>query len=328
MTNYVNQTGIALPIAVFLAYDDYDYQKGTISVTTVMKPVRQIVLGYRLGPTDQVYDVVDLMASRMGTAIHTGIESVWTDPRKLKLAMLSLGYPESVINRIVVNGTPEQIANTPDAIPVYLEIRSEMEIEGFKLSGKFDFVAEGQVEDFKSTSVYNFMNQSNAQKYALQGSLYRLINQDIITKNTLRIHYIFTDWSKASARKEARYPQARTVSQVYPLLSVQDAHSYVRNKLIQVKTLMNAPEETLPECTDEDLWRSPTVWKYYKNPEKTTRSSGNFDSYQDALSRYNDDGAVGIIKEVKGQVKACAYCKVAKLCTQKDKYIADGSLVL
>lgn len=329
MANYTNTTGIALPLAAFLASDDYDYQEGHISVTTLLKSVRQIVLGFRQTPDSIKYDIADLVSSRMGSAIHTAIEDVWTNPRKIVKALKSLGYPDAVISRIIVNPSEERLAAAgPMAIPVYLERRSVLEIEGFKVSGKFDFVAEGRVEDFKSTSVYGYMNQTNAQKYILQGSLYRLLNQDIITQDTLRINYVFTDWSKASARKDSRYPQSRTLSQVYPLMSIPDSENYVRTKLIQVKQLSNTAEEHLPKCTDEDLWRDSAVYKYYKNPEKLTRSTGNFDTYAEALTRYNADGSVGVIKEVKGKVKACKYCKVAAICTQKDEYLQDGSLSL
>lgn len=45
---YTNTTNIPLPLAVFLATDDYDYQPDTISVTTLLKPIKQIILGRRL----------------------------------------------------------------------------------------------------------------------------------------------------------------------------------------------------------------------------------------------------------------------------------------
>lgn len=329
MANYTNDTQIALPLAAFLASDDYDYQEGRISVTTLMKSVRQIVLGFRQKPESVKFDIAELVSSRMGSAIHTAIEDVWTNPKKLVKALRSLGYSNAVIQRIIVNPSEERLAAAgPMAIPVYLERRSELEIEGFIVSGKFDFVADSRVEDFKSTSVYGYMNQTNAKKYILQGSLYRLLNQDIIKQDVMRINYVFTDWSKAAARKDPRYPATRVLSQVFPLMSLQETEDYARKKLIQVKQLSNAAEEHLPHCTDEDLWRDAAVYKYYKNPDKTARSSGNFDSYADALSRYTEDGSVGMIKEVKGKVKACKYCKVASICTQKDTYLADGSLTL
>lgn len=36
---------------------------------------------------------------------------------------------------------------------------------------------------------------------------------------------------------------------------------------------MNKPDEEIPECTDEELWRSPTKYKYYSDPNKTSGRS-------------------------------------------------------
>jgi len=84
----------------------------------------------------------------------------------------------------------------------------------------------------------------------------------------------------------------------------------------------------MPACTAEELWQTPSVFKYYKNPEKTLKSSGNFDDYYLANERFVQDGSVGLIVEVKGQVKACAYCAAFEVCKQKDAYLANNSLVM
>lgn len=318
--NYTNNHNIPLPLAVFLATDHYDYEPNTISTTALLRPLRQLVLGQRLQAKDNVVDIADMVSSRMGTAIHTAIELAWQNPtRALKL----LGYDDKTIQRIKIN--PSQV-NKND-IAVYMEKRSYKELLGFKISGKFDFVAEGKVQDFKSTSVYNYLNQSNAEKYILQGSIYRWLNPDIIHKDELVIHYIFTDWSKAESLRNPNYPQARVLSQKYPLLSLEQTQRYIEDKLSDILAYQDSPETDIPFCTDEELWRKPTVYKYYKNPD-SIKSTKNFDNQTDAYARYNDDGCVGIVKEIKGQVSACKYCPAFMLCSQKDTLIANGDLVL
>jgi hypothetical protein len=81
-------------------------------------------------------------------------------------------------------------------------------------------------------------------------------------------------------------------------------------------------------CNDAELWRAEPVFKYYKNPEKTQRSTKNFETMQEARIRFIEDGSIGLIKEVPGQVTACKYCPAFPLCTQKDDLIASGDLVL
>lgn len=318
---YTNNSNIALPLAVFLATDDYDYEDNVISATTLLKPIRQIVLSQRLNKEDVAVDISNLVSSRMGTAIHTAIEKAWLNPSK---ALADLGYPPKLIERIKVN---PDIVNKGD-IPVYMEKRSYKQVGKYKVSGKFDFVAEGKVQDFKSTSVFTYLNQSNAYKYSLQGSIYRWLNPDIITQDTMTIHYVFTDWNKMEATRNKDYPANRVLSQQYTLMSVAQTDSYVKSIIANIDKYKDVPEAELPYCTDEDLWRKPTVWKYYKNPNKLERSTKNFESQSDALVQYVKDGSVGIVKEVKGQVVACRYCSAFALCSQKDKLIESGELVL
>lgn len=316
---YTNLTNIPLPLAVFLATDDYDYVPNTISATTLLKPLRQIVLSKRLAKEDVTIDISSLVSARMGTAIHTAIEKAWSNPTN---ALKALNYPEKVYKNIVIN--PEKVEK--GQIPVYMEQRSSKTVMGMTVSGKFDFVAEGKVQDFKSTSTYTYLNQSNVEKYQLQGSIYRWLNPEIITKDMMNIHYIFTDWSKLEAMKNKEYPQQRVLTQTIPLLSIEATDNWVRNKVKLIKLYEDTDERELPLCTDEELWRKPTVWKYYKNPSNTTKSTKNFDNYADAMKRFAEDGSIGLVKEVKGTVVACKYCPAFIACSQKDLYLENGDL--
>lgn len=317
--NYSNNHKIPLPLAVFLATDHYDYEPNTISTTALLKPVRQIILGQRVSKENNIVDLSDMVSSRMGTAIHTAIEMAWQNPSK---ALRQLGYDEQTIERIKINPTNP---NKTD-IPVYMEQRSYKELMGFTISGKFDFVAEGKVQDFKSTSVYNYLNQSNKDKYIQQGSIYRWLNPDIITQDEMIIHYIFTDWNKSESLRNSNYPKARVLSQKYPLMDLDSTAQFVKEKLNKILVYQEANEIDIPFCTDAELWRKPTVWKYYKNPD-SVRSTKNFDNPNQAYALQTENGC-GVVKEVKGQVSACKYCPAFMLCSQKDLLIRTGDLVI
>lgn len=319
--NYTNNRNIPLPLAVFLATDHYDYVPNVISATTLLKPVKQIILSNRIAKEDTLIDVADLVSSRMGTAIHTAIEQAWLNPSK---ALSSLGFSDKVIERIKIN--PEH--PDPKDINIYMEKRSNKSIAGMTVSGKFDFVAEGRVQDFKSTSTYTYMNQTNTDKYRLQGSIYRWLNPDIVTSDTMTIHFIFTDWQKVESLKNKDYPPNRVHSQSIDLLSIEATDNWLRNKITQIKQYEHTDEDGMPACTDEDLWRKPTAYKYYKDPNKTERSTKNFTTMSEAAAYMSDRGNVGMIKEVKGQVIACRYCPAFVICKQKDALIASGDLIL
>lgn len=325
---YSNQLDIPLSIAVFLATDWYDYSEdpNEISATTLLKPVRQVILASRVPAEAGIVDISNLVQSRVGTAIHDGVERAWRE--NYRKALKALGYPERVIDRVRVNPTQEELEMTPDAIPVYIEQRTKKKLGKWTISGKFDLVVDGRVEDVKSTSVFTAMNNTSDEKYSLQGSIYRWLNPEIITKDEIAIQWLFTDWNKLRAMTEPKYPQQRHQQKIFPLLSIQATQAFIERKLNQIEGYWNAPEEEIPLCTDADLWRGEPVFKYYKNPAKTQRSTKNFDTHQEAMLRYIEDGSVGIVKEVPGQVMACKYCPAFPVCTQKDILVAKGELIL
>jgi hypothetical protein len=240
--------------------------------------------------------------------------------------MSALGFNKFVIDKVVVN--PPAGTNLEGKIPVYLEIRSEKKVGKWIISGKFDFVGDGRVEDVKTTSVWSAIMGSKDDDYILQGSLYRWLRPDIITQDTMAIQWIFTDWSGAQARQDPKYPQCRHQERLFILKPIAEVEQFVRRKLALIEQYWDSPEEDIPFCTDEDLWRSEPKFKYYKDPNKTLRSTKNFDDMHSARMRFIEDGAVGMIKEVPGQVKACKYCPGFVLCSQKDQLIQAGELVI
>ena len=324
MQTYTNTGAVPLSLAVFLASDSYDHDSATISATTLMKPLRQIVLGARVKQEDSSVDLINLVQSRMGSAIHDAIERSWTDNYAQALGLL--GYPKKVIERVCINPTPEEL--TEDCIPIYLERRAYKQVGKHRVSGKFDFVGDGRVEDFKTTGVYSYTARNNDDKYILQGSIYRWLNPAIITKDEMAIQFIFTDWQAVKARTDPNYPQQRALQRIFMLKSFADTEHYVTRKLTLIDQYWDADEASIPQCSDEDLWRSEPVFKYYKNPLKTTRSTKNFDTFQEARIRQVEDGSVGVIKESPGRVMACRYCSAFSECSQKDALIASGDLTL
>jgi hypothetical protein len=325
---YANVSEVPLALAVFLASDNYDYSDDPteISATTLLKPIRQIILPARVPAGDGLVNLADMMASRMGNAIHDGIEKAWVN--NYRAAMEAIGLPQRVIDRIVINPSPEALAGNPDCLPIYLEQRLKRKLGKWTITGKFDFVGEGRVQDFKSTSTFTYKKQVNGDKYTQQGSIYRWLDPNLITQDDMDIHYIFTDWKPSMAKTDPAYPPRRFHKQSFPLLSLQETESFIRRKLELIEQYWDADEEDIPQCDDTELWRSEPQFKYYKNPEKTARSTKNFDTMQEAMIRLSEDGNVGIVKEVPGSVTACKYCAAFAVCSQKDQLIASGDLNL
>lgn len=324
MSKYTNQTGLPLPIAVWLANDTYDREAAGLSATTLMKPTRQIILSSRIPAGEGTVDISGLIKSRIGTAIHDAIESAWTN-EKLHQTLANLGIPDKVIKRFKIN--PEVIEDGKPVIPMYLEKRSSREVLGQKITGKFDFIADGRVHDFKFTSTFSYTSGNKDEDYILQGSIYRWLNPDIITDDMMSIIFIFGDWSKNRylSNKE-KYPASQIIARDFVLLPEATVQKFVESKVNELIKCTNLKEEELPLCTDKELWRKEDTFKYYKNPSSTGRSTKNFDNYNEAYLQFIKDGSVGRIDTVKGSVQACLYCSAFTLCSQKDDLIEAGEL--
>ena len=325
MYKFTNKKQLSLPLAVFLVNDTYDYDNRdtVISTTAMLRSTRSIVLTIQHDTLEKEVDIIDLAASKLGTAFHDACENAWKNPDALKIALTAIGK-EDWQNRIKVNSP---VVSEED-IPIYIEQRKEKQLGEYTITGKYDVVVNGRLSDYKSTSVYSVIFGSNDQKYILQGSIYRWLSPDIITDDYMDIEFIFTDWSKAKALQQKDYPQDRVMTKTYPLMSLEATERWLAVKLKEIHTYLSAEQETLPECTDEELWATPTVYKYYKNPNKLDRSTKNFDTLDAAHARLASEGSVGIVNEVKGQVKACIYCNALNVCNQAKQLIMQGRLLV
>lgn len=314
-----NQTSVPMAIAVWAVNDTYDYVRDPkyISVTSLLKPIRQIILQRRVDMEKVSSDVEDYLARAMGTSIHDSIEKAWTT--NYADCMKKLGYQDSLIQRIKIN--PDKNSLKDEDIPIYLEKRNIKEFNGWKIGGKFDFVADGLLHDNKSTTSMKWQKGSSDKDYCLQGSIYRWLNQDIIKDDVIRINFVFTDWSKLAALKDPTYPQHRSMFKDIPLLSLAETEKYMFEKLSLLNRFMNAPEGDIPECSDEELWRTPTKYKYFANPS-AARATKNFDSQLEANTYLMKQGK-GIIKIVPGEARRCSYCNASAICSQF-KRMNDG----
>lgn len=319
-----NNAGIDLMAAVWLATDEYQYDSrpNYISVTSLIKPIRQTVLARRVPPAEQQVDLVDRVQSSIGQVLHNGIERSWKEHYRSSLE--KLGFPKRVIDAVRIN--PAVIE--PDTIPVFTEFRSEKEIAGFIVSGQVDMIVDGRLRDAKSTKAWAYLNQKSVESWKLQGSIYRWLNPEKVQHDELLIQYLLLDWNRADARRDPNYPAHAVPVRSIGLMGLQETEQWIMNRLSLLKQYLDAPEEDIPECNGEDLWRSDPVYKYYAKVEATGRSTKNFDNPLDARKYMAEKGGKGRIDEVPGTVKACLFCPAFSVCSQKDRLIADGSLII
>lgn len=318
-----NNSDIPLALAVWLLHDDYDYinEPNYISATALLKPVRQHILSKRV-PREMVSeDVEDYVARSLGNSLHSAIERVWIDQYAIPLK--KLGYPQSVIDAVLVNPTEQQVKDNPDGIFVYLEQREKRKLGKYTIGGKYDLVLEGILHDFKSTSAYSWVYGNRAEDFILQGSIYRWLNPKKITADYIRICYIFTDWQKAQALSNPNYPSKRVEQEDYPLQDPLQIEEWMKNRIALIERYKDAPDEDIPECTPEELWMSDPKYKYYADPNKTSgRSTKNFTDPAKAREHQAKAGK-GIIITEHALPKRCGYCAAAPICKQRERLFND-----
>lgn len=329
MQTLQNSAGLSLAMAVWLAHDEYTNGQemfpgeNVISATSLLKPTRQIVLAPRVPSSERVEDVSDRIASRFGHAIHDSIERAWE--KGYKPAMERLGYPAKMIEKVRINPSQAEL-DAGGIIPVFLEQRSHrrIKVDGVEvvITGQFDQIINGELNDTKTTSVYAYINRSKEEDYRIQGSVYRWLNPTLITSDIMHIQHVFTDWQRAQSKINPSYPASRLVEFKVELLDLPTTEKWIAAKIREILANQDLPEDQIIRCTDKELWKTDPQYKYYSDPKKAAeggRSTKNFPNYPAAASYCSKQGK-GVVVTVPGQVKACSYCPAFPVCTQKDEY--------
>ena len=320
---FTNEKGVSLLMSVFLADDRYDYdpRPNVISVTTLMKSTRQIILGSRLEEGESLTDISGLLASRLGTAIHESIEKAWVNNHKK--ALEALGQPQGLINRININ--PESADE--QGINLWFELRSEAVRGKWVISGSSDVIMDGTVKDVKSTKVWTYTSGVKVEDYKLQLSMYRWLNQDKVTKDIGVVEFLFMDHSPLTATYTEGYPPLPVHEQSIPLMSIPETESYVTSKLNAIEHNFEVAEAELPLCTDKELWIRDSEWKYYaKSAAEAKKATKNFKKDKAAAYFHLNEKGKGEVVEVKSKAMACNFCNARNTCSQYTALKAEGKI--
>jgi hypothetical protein len=286
---YTNEHNLPEPVKMWLESDQYDYLPGVFSATRILKPTRVIVLE-ELHKDELEQDISDVIAPRYGTALHDSFEKV----------------------------------HIPNTIQ---EIRFFAELDGYKLSGKPDILQEVgnhmELWDLKSTSVWTYIYKSKIEEYRKQLSIYRWLitngepqtpMKDIkVVSRNAKIIYIFTDWSRKASKEGTDYPKIRIVVEGIELMTTEETVDFIRGRLGAIHHYLQKPQEKLPMCTNEELWRRALVMKEgRKTPVK------KFNTEEDARKFLSTCDSTHSLEW--GEVNRCAYCQVTKWCEQYQEF--------
>lgn len=292
---YTNIHGLPDIVERWLTHDEYDYHPGVYSATRLMKPTRMVVLEKR-HEDELECDITDVIAPRYGTALHDSFEKI----------------------------------ELPNCIQ---EQRFFAELDGHKLSGKPDILEiEGEIFllwDIKSTSVWTHIYKSRAEDYRIQLSIYRwlvmngepeedlgeILHPDVVSRQG-KIIYMFTDWAKSRAKQGGDYPPIRVMVEDVEMMSTEDTETYILGRLGAIHHYLDNPSESLPRCTNEELWRRVLVMKKgRKTPVKKFNTMEQAENWlqQNATDEETTNEVFSLEYDV---VNRCNYCLATKWCDQ------------
>lgn len=321
-----NTHNVSLSMAVWLAYTEYDDgstdfpNEDVISATSLLRSPKQLILSKRVPMKEVRRDVMDEFSSAHGHALHDSIEKAWMSSEN---SMKRLGIPKKIRESIKINPDPKTV--TEDDTPVYLEKRAfkRVTVDGntFVISGKFDQVIDGLLCDVKKTGVYTLIAGTKDDDYALQGSIYRWLNSDIITSDDIMIQFIFTDWKAGDVKRIEGYPPNPVYEYRVPLMSLAQTESWIIKRIRRLVAEQGMHQDQMTPCTEKELWMTPTKYKYFTSEtnKKATKVSENLAE----LTLLKNEKGKGVIRTFPGEPRACKYCAAKSICNQTKELTHD-----
>lgn len=300
----VDEDSYSFPSIAFLAYDEYDYNddKYTISATSLLKSDRELVSRFRgeKPVTSKPTSLHDFTKMRIGTSIHSQIEKLLNDKEYLQtLSKENVNIPKQIITEVRSTRKLDDLLNQ------------------FSVTGKFDLLIDGKLHDIKTTSTYSYTSGCNDEYYKQQGSIYRWLNQELVTEDVIRIIFIFTDWKRALAETQEGYPKTPIIEKEYQLYSLELTESLIKNKLA---TLASHIENNTPtyqiKCCDIDKVYPNVKYALYKSIEDATngkKASKVFKDYEELLINKEDlldKYEQAVVVKRYGIPYCCKYCEL------------------
>ena len=298
-----NNNNVHPLLAVWLARDTYNHSsdKRQVSVTQLLGSTKQIILSRRIKPSEATYDVMQVLAARIGTAVHNASEEAWLSPE----------LPE-ILKELDIHAKVNVNPSEPtDDIDVYLEGRVEKELNGWIISGQYDAIFDGQLLDIKTTGTFSYSKKDKSD-YINQMSIYRWLNQDKVDNDTGLILMVMKDWQAFNRTREG-YPTSAIETVPLRLKSLHAIEEFIEERLIALDEAEHLSQDELQPCTAAERW-CVTTFQVFKD-SYAKRALKNCDTYSEALNKQMSLG-YGIIKSKESKSTKCTYCNAFAICKQ------------
>ena len=276
-----NNTRLPMPF-VRMAESDYSPTPKRYSATTLLKPVREILLKRRHDSKLEC-DCSEMIWLLFGKAVHSILEQYGTGENE------------------------------------FTEARLEVELEnGYTVSGILDFydMKKGEVVDYKTASVWKVMYK-DFEDWKKQGLIYAwLLRKNGLECKSATFYAILKDHSRQKAKFDTEYPKDPVYRIEFAVTDeeIAEIDEFIKDKIERLRENEDKPDDELPLCTLEERWNDGD--KYAVMRKGVKRALRVLDSMEAAREYVADKGG-DYIELRKGEDKKCAdYC----LCSTKCAY--------
>lgn len=189
-----------------------------------------------------------------------------------------------------------------------VEERLYADINGWKVSGQYDLIVDGILQDWKFTTFWSVKGDSPKQEWIEQLNLLRVLavrnGKDI---KGLQIIAILRDHQMAQAKRDSEYPQLPVAVVDIPMWDLFEAEEFMFNRV-------KAHQEAEPEvCTDAERWMTSPVYAHKKGGRKSAIKL--YDIKEEADAAALDGGKDHFVEHRPGAYRRCEdYCNINHSC--------------
>lgn len=276
-----NKTNLPAPF-LRMAQSDYEAKPKRYSATTLLKPVREILLKRRHDANIE-QDCADMIWLLFGQAVHHILEKYGTGESEF----------------------------TEEKLTVELE-------NGYTVSGIIDFydLDKGEVVDYKTASAWKVIYK-DFDDWRKQGLIYAwLLRKNGLPCNKATFYAILKDHNVQKAKHDADYPKLPVQKVEFKVSDeeIAEIDKFIREKIDLLIKYENAPDDELPLCAPEDRWNDGDKYAVMKKGRKTALRV--LDSEEEAELYKQNNGGDYVEKRPGTDKKCIDYC----LCCTKCAY--------
>lgn len=185
-------------------------------------------------------------------------------------------------------------------------------LPGCTLKGQADIFAnigEVSIEDWKFVTLWSYKDGVKPEYVAQLNMLRWLARKEFPEVTALYSVPIYRDWSKREAERNPNYPQQGVERFKVEMWPLDRTEAFIKERI----QLHVTAEVRLPDCTPEERWAGPDLWKCYKAGGKRAVPGGVFTDTAQAGVFASKQG-LEVRKTAGESIRCQSYCNVAKFC--------------